>query len=259
MIKQKIQHFSNVGSATKILLIRMKFMLHSIVFSQSKQLIMKEAGILLFLFLLSFIGRAQNQVIDGNIFAFNKYPLKNVVVKAKKSKEEVITDVLGMFSITVKKNDIIKITAVGFEDYSLKVKGKDNSLKVNLIYIVNHKYSKGYLFNDHIGETELKYGLNHLSSENNPYSHFIDIYAAIKDALPNATMIRENGYRRFQFRGSKSLTRSNAALFVVNGVKTDDISYIRPEQIKSIVQLSLTSTALYGPGAQNGVISITLI
>lgn len=218
---------------------------------------MKRASIFISLLLFSFLGKTQNQEINGTILAFNKYPLKNVIVNAKKNKTEAITDELGMFKIFVKKNDVLTIKAVDFEDYIYRVKARDNSLEVNLIYKVKKKYKKSPLVNAHIGEIELKYGLSHLADENNPYSHYTDIYTAINDAIPSAIVIIENGQRKFQLRGTKSLTRSNAALIVVNGVKTDDISYINTNQILSIKQLSLSSSAIYGTGSANGVISIT--
>ena len=219
---------------------------------------MKKASIFLSLLLISYLGKTQNQEITGTIVAFNKYPLKNVIVKAKKAKTEAITDELGMFKINVKKNDVLTIKAVDFEDYVHRVKSADNSLTINLIYKVKKKYKKGSLVNAHIGEIELKYGLRHLADQNNRFSHYMDVYSAIQDAVPSAIVIFENGMKKFQLRGVKSLEGSNAALIVVNGIITDDISYINPDQILSIKQLSLSSAALYGYRAGNGVISITI-
>lgn len=219
---------------------------------------MKKSIIFLSLLLVSYFGKTQNQEITGTIVAFNKYPLKDVIVKAKKTKAEAKTDDFGMFKINIKKNDVLTIKAADFENNVRGVKASDNSLTINLIYKEIKKYKKSPLPNAHIGEIELKYGLTHLSDHNNRFSHYMDVYSAIKDAVPAAIVIFENGVKKFQLRGAKSITGSNAALLVVNGVITDDISYIIPNQILSIKQLSLSSSAIYGTGSANGVISITI-
>ena len=50
---------------------------------------------------------------------------------------------------------------------------------------------------------------------------------------------------------------SNAALFVVDGVIVDDVSYVAPSEIVNIKQLSSSQAAIYGARAGGGVIVIT--
>ena len=63
---------------------------------------------------------AQENMVKGTVLAFNKYPLKNITVTAKKSKNQVLTNENGAFSIAVKKNDIL-IIAVWNNKRSQKV------------------------------------------------------------------------------------------------------------------------------------------
>lgn len=218
---------------------------------------MKKITLFFSLLLFSFLGKTQSREISGTISAFNKFPLTNVKVIAKKSKNEVITDVNGTFKIAIKKNDVLIIDTKTFESYRHKVKGTDNSIKINLMYKDRQRnreiaYAEGY-----IDREDLEYGIENLAAENNIYSNLTDVYEAIKYALPATTIITENGEKKIQIRGPKTILGSNASLTIVDGVITEDISFIIPSDIISIKQLSSASTSLYGARGGNGVIVIT--
>jgi len=64
---------------------------------------------------------------------------------------------------------------------------------------------------------------------------------------------------RVIIRGMGTVNGSSDPLFVVNGVPTDDISYINPNDVKSISVLKdAGSCAIYGSRGANGVILIDL-
>ncbi len=218
---------------------------------------MKRVIVFLSLLLISFSGKTQIQEISGAITAFNKFPLKNVMVVAKKSKNETITDDKGKFKIAVKKNDNLVIIASGFESYSYRVKSKDRSLKINLIYKDKKKNKDLALSAGYIEREDLEYGLENLATDNNVFSNFTDVYDAIKYVLPATTIITENGEKKIQIRGPKTINGSNAALTIVDGVIAEDISFIIPSDIIEIKQMSSVSTSLYGARGGNGVIVIT--
>lgn len=208
---------------------------------------------LIFIPLLSF---PQNQEINGVIVAFNKFSLKNVLVKAKKAKTETLTNDLGIFNINVKKNDILIIEADGFANYRYKVKSTDKSLKINLIYEDKKKNKENVLNAEYIHKDDLEYGLEFLAAENSVFSNFTDVYDAISYALPASSIIFENGEKKIQIRGAKTLTGSNAALIVLDGMIVDDISFIVTSEIVSISHLTGPPAAIYGTRGANGVISI---
>ena len=164
---------------------------------------MRSVIIIFSLLLLSFLVKSQGQEISGTITGFNKFPLKNVTVKAKKSKNETTTDDRGAFKIAVKKNDNLVIKANGFESYSYRVKSTDMSIKINLIYQDRQKNKEIALDAGYIEREDLEYGLENLATENNVFSNFTDVYDAIKYALPATTIIIENGVKKVQIRGAK--------------------------------------------------------
>jgi len=198
----------------------------------------------------------QTSKISGTVVAFNKFPLKNITVTAKKAKTEAVTNDKGQFEIEVKKNDILQINESEFIEYSKKISKNDNDLNINLIIRNNERDMKNVVEQGFITQQNLDYGVKNLWHWNNEFSQFTDTYDAIKYALPESTIIYEDGRKGIQFRGPKTMTGSNFALILVNGVIADDVSFVTPADIISIRKLSSTQAALFGARAGNGVISI---
>lgn len=213
-------------------------------------------SILLILFAISFTANAQTSEIAGTINAFNRFPLKNVTITAKKSKQTTVTDDNGRFKINVNKNDQLIIEADAFKKFIYRPKENENSIKVNLIFEDKRKNEEIAIEGGYISREHLEDGLKNFANENNVYSSFTNIFDAIIYAIPQAKRINENGLQKVQMRGAKSTTASNAALIVVNGFLTEDISFIIPSNLVSIKLLRPSAAAIYGTGSINGVIEI---
>jgi hypothetical protein len=213
-------------------------------------------SILLFLFTICCTANAQTSEIDGSIKAFNRYPLKNVSVTAKKSKQSTVTDDNGRFKISVKKNDQLVIEADAFKKFIYRPKDNENSINVNLIYDDKKKNKEIAIDGGYISREHLEEGLKNYANDNNVYSSFTNVFEAITYTIPQAKLISENGLQKVQMRGANSTTGSNAALMVVNGFLTEDISYIIPSNLVSIKLLQPSAAAIYGTGSLNGVIEI---
>jgi len=217
----------------------------------------KKLTVLFVLFQLSLFVVGQTKVVEGKVTAFNKYPLENIDVVAKKSKAKAITDQNGFFKIEVKGKDILVIKNPLFSAYEAKILKNTSNLEINLIFIANdkndrHAVEKGFFTRD-----DLDFALKNLNRENNIYSLYNDVYEAIKYTIPEAQMVEsETGIPYFILRGKNSIQGKNSALYVVNNNVVGDISYIVTADIKKIWKLSNSKTAMYGSRAGNGVICI---
>lgn len=208
------------------------------------------------LFCYSFFAHAQMNEVSGTVYAFNKYPLKNVNVTARKSKQTTKTDENGRFTIQVKEKDQLNLEAEAFEKFIYRLGNDLKPIKVNMIYIDKKKNLDLAANGGIIAKENLQYGLQNLGHENNVFSSFTNVFDAIVYAIPAARVISENGVQKVQLRGVKTTTGSNAALIAVNGFLNDDVSYIIPSDIVSIKQLQPSAAAIYGTGSGNGVIAI---
>ncbi len=210
------------------------------------------------LFFTMSLCAAQGSVVKGQVTTFKAYAVKGAIVKAKKSKEEVLTDKLGYFSIKVKDGDMLKIRAKGFE--GLTVSSKSSDLAVNLIYMDNEWAYNQVIENEYMKQSELDYALVNMKDENNNFDQFQDIFAAIQSVYPPAKVASSNGTRTvfLNSRGGASVGADSGALLVVDGIVTADISGLHPSKIGGIKVLMGTETSLYGSRGANGVVEIIL-
>ena len=64
---------------------------------------MKQLLILSAALLISFAATAQTRAVNGQLTAYNSFPVMNVEVSSKKAKATTISDSLGNFSIVCRK------------------------------------------------------------------------------------------------------------------------------------------------------------
>ncbi len=195
---------------------------------------------------------AQHKVVYGRVTVFNKYPVKNLEVRAKKAKTSVVTDSLGRFTIVCFDHDVIRIKSKPFRPVTKKVNAGTDSLIINLYFIdneVNRERAVGY---GYINKKDLVYAVSHLQQENNDFCNYSDIFELIQGRFSGVTVSGNKIY----VRGSRNFVGNTQAVIFVNGVETSDISGISPCDVESIDVLKDSSAAIYGTRGANGVVLI---
>ena len=115
---------------------------------------------------------AQTRVVHGVLTAFNKYPVANIEVVAKKSKATTVTDSLGNFSIVCKEKDQIKIKAETFKTVSRNVDKDTDSLLINLVFMDSKKNRDLAIGYGYMSKEDLTFAAEHLQQENNEFCNF---------------------------------------------------------------------------------------
>ena len=101
---------------------------------------MKTISIVAALLFIAFSSIAQTRVVHGVLTAYNKYPVTNIEVIAKKSKSSTVSDSLGNFSIVCNEKDQIKIKPETFKLVSRKIdKHTPDTLRINLVFMDSKK------------------------------------------------------------------------------------------------------------------------
>ncbi|SDX10096.1 TonB-dependent Receptor Plug Domain [Lutibacter oricola] len=223
--------------------------------------ILKIALFFTFLILFQVTSNAQDKVIKGKVLAFKIYPLKNVTVETKKTKNRTVTDSLGNFSIKCSKKDAIKVKAYGFNNYSFKAKGID-SINANLIYIEGKNSYKDVIKYDYMTKEQLNYCLENLIEDNNNYDIYQSVYEVIELIYPGVNIYEspDDGRTIIELasRGPKSIFAKPDALLVIDGMVVQDISSVIPANIKTIKVLTGNKAGHWGMRGGNGAIEITL-
>lgn len=195
---------------------------------------------------------SQNHTVYGKLTTFNRFPVKNVIVFAKKSEASAISDSMGMFFIVCQKKDVLKIKPESFQPVTRRVEPSTDTLVINLLFVdseSNRQVATGY---GYIDEKDLTYAVSNLDHENTDFCNYPDIYTLMKGKLAGVTVSRGAVF----MRGVNSLAGSSEALLVVDGMIVDDISWINPCHVASIDVLKDSMAAIYGSRGANGVVVI---
>lgn len=218
---------------------------------------MKYILLILSTLLLSLQLNSQTRVIRGELTAFNKFPVANVEVTAKKAKTSVTTNDAGEFQIVCKEKDVIIIKSEVFTSMNKRIGSKDEYLNLNLIFRdtpSNREVATGM---GYLKEDQLTYALANLESENNDFCNYTDVMSLIRGKFSGVEVSNNGpGGVGVFIRGSKTLEGSNEAIYVVDGMEVVDISFVVPCDMTSINILKDGAAAMYGSRAANGVVVI---
>ena len=218
---------------------------------------------------------SQKKAVSGKVTDSTGAPIPNVSVRLRSSRAGVSTQDNGTFTISANPSDVLIISNIGFQTQEVRIGGKDN------IHITLGRMSQ------ELGEVVVTTALGIRRSHNSlpystqqvsgaditktPSSNFVDNLSGKVAGLQVTSSNTMGGSNNVILRGVKSLTQSNQALFVVDGVPYDNTSQARsnydlgnsvadinPDDIESMSVLKgAAASALYGSRGSNGVILIT--
>jgi TonB-dependent SusC/RagA subfamily outer membrane receptor len=195
---------------------------------------------------------AQTRVIYGKLTAFNHYPVQNIRVESRKGKTSVLSDSLGEFSIVCMDEDVIRIRAKTFQPLTRKVGPDTDSLKLNLVFLNTRKNREIAVGYGYMNQEDLTFAVGHLQQDNSEYCNYRDIYELIIGRFAGVTV--ENG--QVIVRGRQTFLGSDEALYVVDNVIVNTISWISPCEVSTIDIIKDASAAIYGSRGANGVVII---
>lgn len=217
--------------------------------------------------------------IKGKVTDDNGEPLIGVNISVKGSPTGSITDLDGNFTIKASVNSFLKISYIGYTTQTIPVSKKD-------FYQIILKQDTEVL--DEVvvtalgikrSEKALSYNVQQLSGDELTIVKDANFISSLNGKVAGVTINSSNttgGSSRVVMRGVKSITSSNLALYVIDGVPmynmmnegggsiysdqpgTDGAADINPEDVESISMLTGPSAAaLYGNAAAAGVVLIT--
>lgn len=207
--------------------------------------------------LFSLPSFTQTRVVKGKLTTFNEYPVQNVEVSSKKAKSSVTSDSLGEFQIVCLEKDVIMIKTKVFQALNRKVKEDDDYIEANLIFRdtpKNREIATGLGYIDH---EQLTFALAHMADQNNDFCNYGDVFSLVKGKFPGVTVKKNSmGTDGIFIRGDKSIYGDNEAIYVVDGIRVGDVSFVNPCEMATIDILKDGGAAIYGSDAANGVVVI---
>ncbi|OMQ10491.1 TonB-dependent receptor [[Flexibacter] sp. ATCC 35103] len=218
-----------------------------------------------FLFFLNFVLSstiyAQSTTIEGKITDAAGLSLPGVNVQEKGTKNGTSTDFEGSFKMNVTNNKaILIISYLGFQTQEVSIAGKS---KVNVSLAeqsnsLNEVVVVGY---GSVKKTDLTGSVSTINAATITERNTTSALEAIQGSTPGVQISSSSGRSGDGFkvviRGNNSLIGSSP-LYIVDGVPTDGIDFLNPQDIARMdVLKDASSAAIYGSRGASGVIIVT--
>ena len=201
---------------------------------------------------------AQDRTVKGKLLLFKTYPVAEVEVASKKTKNVVKSDASGFFYLECEQKDQITIKNRVFQPVNLRINESDDVFEINLIFKDTPKNRKLAVSQGYISEEDLLYGLENLQFNNNDYCSYSDVFALIRGKFSDVEVrnIPGGGQGVYLRRGQKSLIEDTQTLYIVDGMRVENLSMVNPCEIKTIKVLKEGGAAIYGAGSRDGAVVI---
>jgi TonB-linked SusC/RagA family outer membrane protein len=217
--------------------------------------------------------------VSGTVLDEKGEPVIGATIKEKGTKNATVSDLDGNFTFNVSEGSTLLISYLGYSDkevssdsHDLTIRMSENSEQLNEVVVTALGIKKE--------SKALSYNVQQVSSNDITGVKDANFMNALSGKVAgveiNSSASGIGGSVKVVMRGVQSISNSNNALYVIDGIPMpslqttqpsdhysgqgqsgDGASMINPEDIESISVLSgAAASALYGSEAQNGVIMI---
>ena len=202
-------------------------------------------------------------LINGTVLDENNEPVigASVVQKGVKS-NAVATDAFGNFKIRIPAGATLEISYVGYKAVTMPAANdmtvylEPTTETLNQLVVVGYGTQKRANLTGAVSTVDVA-----RTMDSRPIT---DVSKALQGAVPGLTITNSNGdingTPTIKIRGTGTLSNgaASAPLIVVDGVVTEDLSFVNPNDIAEISVLKdAASSSIYGTRAAFGVILIT--
>lgn len=204
----------------------------------------------------------QSNQIKGVVIDVNGEPVIGASVMLKSTGNGTITDVDGNFTLSaIPANGILQVSFVGYKTLEIPVKGQ-TSFKFTLeedAELLDEVVVVGY---GTMKKSDLTGSVGSISSEKLAARGSTRLEDALQGSVPGVNITqsssRAGGGFDIQIRGQASINKQASPLYVIDGVVSESMDFLNPEDIERVdILKDASSTAIYGSRASAGVVMIT--
>lgn len=216
------------------------------------------------LMLSGILAFAQNRVVTGKVTDDQGNAVPFVTVTETGTQNAVTADQNGNFSIRMRGNGGITLTAVGYNSITSDAAGN----VANVTLIRNAAELTAVVVTTALGQQrqarELGYSTAKVASKELTQGKVINLQNGLTGKVSGLNIQTTNNSvfadTRITLRGIRSLTGNNQPMLILDGVpiSLNFLNSINPNDILDVSILkSATGTAIYGPEGANGAIIVT--
>jgi len=208
------------------------------------------------------ISNQQEKTITGTVKDTNGEPLPGVAIVIQGTTIGTITDIDGNFTLgNVPEGAVIEVSFIGMTTKVITVgtQSKFDVVLENETIGIDEVVAIGYTVRK---KGEVTGSVASVSSETLERSGNKDVAKSLAGKVPGLIISDRGGYpgstgdMNLLIRGKGTLNNNNP-LILIDGIPTDNFSYLSPQDMESLVVLKDGAAAIYGARAANGVILIT--
>ena len=229
---------------------------------------------------------ADNSTVRGRVVDVSGEPLIGATIREKGGTRGTVTDIEGIFILSVPDSAVLQVSFVGYESIEVSVGGRKTleiQLRENTVMLDNVIITALGLEKK---EASLAYSIQKVKGEELTRMKEVNMITALAGKAAGVQINKNSsgigGSAKVSLRGIRSASGDNQPLYVIDGVPMlnigteqaysaiggtanagnrdggDGISNLNPEDVESISILKgAPAAALYGSQAANGVILIT--
>jgi len=203
---------------------------------------------------------AQAQTVKGVVRDQNGDAIIGATVKVLGARGGTVTDNKGQYSIDAPSGSILSVSYVGYLTKQIRLRGEnmvdvtlmEDNTTLNDIVVIGYGTQK---------KSDLTGAVGSVKSEDIAKVSTPDLGSALQGKASGLQVINSGGPGKgaaIRVRGYSSNSDKIDPLFIVDGLKVDNIQYLDPSVIDRVEILKdAASAAIYGAQAGNGVILIT--
>lgn len=201
----------------------------------------------------------KNVPIKGHIIDENGEPVVGATVRPEGGAGGTITDIDGNFTLDVPENSQLIVSYIGYDDQT--VKASDNMsirLKVNVkaldeVVVVGYGKQSEKLITTSI--STLKLDDVDQGNDNNVAKMLQGRVTGVSVSTPSGTPGQQPNVR---VRGIASISGNSTPLYVVDGIPSESMPVLNPNDVERMdILKDASAAAIYGSRANNGVVIIT--
>ncbi len=218
-------------------------------------------GLLLFFALLSTAALQAQQQITGIVLdEANGEPLIGASILVRGTSVGTVTDIDGRFSLEASAGDVLVVSYTGYEPREISVLAGQTNYSINLSagVVIDEIVVTGYTAQQ---KKDLTGAVGTVDTEELLQIPSSNVTNQLQGRVAGVTVSgdgRPGQPAKVRIRGFTSISGANDPLYIVDGVPTQDISTLNPNDVESMTVLKDAGAAsIYGSRAANGVILVT--
>ena len=199
-------------------------------------------------------------MVSGRILDSSGQPVPGASIIEKGTTNGVNTDIDGKFTISVKSGSSLEVSCIGYETVSvaasenLSVTLKEDTQFLDEVVVVGFGTQKKVNMTGSVAAVDVDKAFG-----SKPIT---DVSKGLQGVVPGLSITYNsndlNASPTMKIRGTGSINGDNTPLILLDGVEVPDLSFVNPDNIKSISVLKdAASASIYGSRAAWGVVLIT--